>query len=180
MQGKQAGDEGVTSPRGNHVAVKEGAEGTPQHGALLQRLDPEVEGEDEQEDGDGLVVVAASDGTGDVARGNAHEQGSQETSRGRGGHLIGKEVGGDGGKTREGGREKDADIPDINGDREGSEGVVDGATGHHEARVEGASRDTAEGVPCPVIEPIPEVVEAVRNEVLGSAEVEPGVNWSRC
>jgi hypothetical protein len=56
--------------------------------------------------------------------------------------------------------------------------VVDGSAGYHEARVEGTSGDTAEGVPCPVIEPIPEVVEAVRNEVLGGAEVEPGVDWS--
>ena len=178
MQGKQAGDEGVTSPGGNHVSVEESAEGTPQHRPLFQRFDPKVEGEDEQEDGDGLVVVAASDGTGDVTRGNAHEQGSQETSRGRRGHLIGEEVGGNGGKTRESGRKEDADIPDINGDREGSEGVVDGSAGYHEARVEGTSGDTAEGVPCPVIEPIPEVVEAVRNEVLGGAEVEPGVDWS--
>jgi hypothetical protein len=33
-------------------------------------------------------------------------------------------------------------------------------------------------MPCPVVEPVPEVVEAIRNEVLGGAEVEPRVDWS--
>ena len=178
VQGQKAGDEGVTSPRGNHVAVEQGAESAPQHGTQLQRLDPEVEGKDQQENGDGLVVVAAGDRPGDVAGGDAHEQGSQETGRRRRGHLIGEEVGGDGGKTRKGGCEEDADIPDIHGNREGSERVVDDAAGDHETGVEGAARDAAQRMPCAVIEPVPEVVEAVRNEVLCGAKVEPRVDWS--
>lgn len=77
MEGQQAGDEGVSSPRGHHVAVEEGAESAPKHGALLQSLNPEIEGEDQEKDGDGLVIVAASDRPGDVARGNTHERGGE-------------------------------------------------------------------------------------------------------
>jgi hypothetical protein len=178
VQGKKAGDEGITSPGRNHVPVEKSAESSPQHVTLLQRLDPEVKGEDKQENCNGFVVVAAGNRTRDVARGNSHKQGSQETSRIVGGHLIGKEIGSDGGKTGESWRKEDADIPDIHRDREGSEGMVNDTTGHHEAGVEGASRDTSQGVPCPVIEPIPKVGEAVRDEVLGCSEVEPGVDWS--
>lgn len=39
--------------------------------------------------------------------------------------------------------------------------------GHHEARVDGASDDTTEGVPRPVVEPIVEVVEALFGQVSG-------------
>lgn len=78
VERQKAGNEGVATPRGNHVAIEEGAERSPQHGPLLQRLDPEVESEDEQENRNGFVVVAASNRTGDIARGNAHEEGSQK------------------------------------------------------------------------------------------------------
>lgn len=60
MEGQKAGNKGVASPGGNHVAIEEGTESTPQHGTLLQCLDPEIEGEDEQEDRNSFIVVAAS------------------------------------------------------------------------------------------------------------------------
>lgn len=54
--------------------------------------------------------------------------------------------------------------------------MVDGAGGDHEAWVEGAAGDTSEGVPGAVIEPVPEVVKAIGDEVFGCSEVEPWVN----
>lgn len=59
MHGQQTGDEGVTTPRRHHVAIEEGADGAPEHGAELEGLDPEVEREDEKENSDGFVVVTA-------------------------------------------------------------------------------------------------------------------------
>ena len=179
MEGQQAGDEGVATPGGDHVAIEEGTEGAPQHGAELEGLDPEVEGEDEEEDGDGLIVVAAGNRARNVARGDAHEDGGKEAGRRRGGHLVGEEVGGDGSQAREGRGQEDADVADVDRDGQGTEGVVDGAARHHEARVEGASGDSAEGVPCAVVEPVPELVEAVGDQVLCCPEVEPGVDWRR-
>jgi len=80
VQREQVGDEDVTTPGRDHVSVEEGSKGTPHDGALLDTLDPQVEGEDEEEDGNGFVVVTASNGTRDVTGGNAHEDGGKETS----------------------------------------------------------------------------------------------------
>ena len=176
---EQAGDESVSTPRGNHVAVEEGAHGAPEHGALLQCLDPEEEGKDQEEDGDGLIVVASGHGARDVTGGDTHEHGGEETGRGRRGHLIGEEIGGYGRESRERGCEQDADVADINRDCKESKEVVDGAAGDHEARVQGSSGNPTERMPCPVVEPVPELLEAIGDEILCSAEVKPGVDYGR-
>lgn len=54
--------------------------------------------------------------------------------------------------------------------------MVDGAAGDHQAGVQGASSNSTERVPCSVVKPIPELVEAIGDEVLGCSEVEPGIN----
>ena len=57
--------------------------------------------------------------------------------------------------------------------------MVDGAACHHEAGVEGSSCNSAEGMPCSVVKPVPELVKAICHEILGSSEVEPGIDWKR-
>lgn len=177
MQGQQTGDEGVTTPRSHHVAVRQRAKSTPQHRALLQRLDPEEEGEDQQEDGNSLVIVAASNRARDVTRGDSHENRSQQTGGRVRGHLVGEEVCGVGGQTRKCRGEENADVADIDWDGQGAESVVDDAAGDHETGVESTTGDTAKRVPCSVIEPVPETVEAIGDEVLGCSEVEPGIEF---
>lgn len=54
--------------------------------------------------------------------------------------------------------------------------MIDGARGDHETWIEGAAGDTAERVPGAVIEPVPEVVEAIGDEVFCCSEVEPWVD----
>lgn len=57
--------------------------------------------------------------------------------------------------------------------------MVDGTRSDHQSWVEGASSDTAERVPCSVVEPVPEVVEAIVDEVFCCAEVEPRIDCMR-
>lgn len=178
VERQQVGDEGISTPGCDHVAVEEGGSSTPEHRAELQCLDPEVEGENENKDGDGLVIVATGDRSGDVTRSNAHEDGGKETGGRRGSQLIGEEVRSKGCQTREGGGEKDTDVADIDGDRNGAQGVVDDAAGDHEAGVQGASGNPTERVPCAVIEPVPERFEAIGDQVFCRAEVEPGVDYT--
>lgn len=179
VKGKDTGDEGITTPRGHHVPVEERAKGAPEHGTKLQRLDPQEEGKDEEENGDSLVVVAACDRSRDVAGGDAHESGGKKASRRRGGHFIRKEVCGEGRQAREGGREEDANVANVDGDGEGLEDVVDDAAGDHETWVEGSPGNPTKRMPCSVVKPIPEFVEAIRNQVFRSSKVEPGVDWMR-
>lgn len=176
VHGQEAGNEDIATPRGDHVAVEDGAQRSPQHGTKLESLDPEEEGKDEKENGDGLVVVAAGDGSRDVTGRNAHEDGSKKASRRRLGHLVGQEVGGVGRKAGEGGREKHANVSDIDGDGDGAESMVDGAAGDHQARIEGASGNPTERIPCSIIEPVPKLVESIGNKVFRRAEVEPRVD----
>lgn len=68
-----------------------------------------------------------------------------------------------------------AAAPDVEGEVERVEQPVRGGGRHHEARVDGAADDAAQGVPGPVIEPVVEVVKALGREVLGGAKVEVGV-----
>lgn len=156
VERKQVGNEDITTPGRDHVSVEERSESTPHDGALLDALDPEVEGEDEEEDGNGFIVVTSSDGTRNVTGGNAHEDGGKETGRGRVGHLRSQEVTGKGGQARAGGSQHDTDVANV--DREGQEAeeMPDGTAGDHEAGVEGTAGDTTKGVPCAVVEPIPE------------------------
>ena len=51
-----------------HVKVGERANGRPEDGAGLDRLDPHGIGEEHAEDGDTLVIVGAGHRTRDVAR----------------------------------------------------------------------------------------------------------------
>ena len=176
VHGEQAGDEGIATPRRHHVSVEEGAESSPEHGTQLKSLDPQVEGKDEKENGDGLVVVRASHGSRDVARGDTHEDRRQQTGRGRGGHFIGEKIRRKGREPRAGRGEHDADVPDVDRDGDGAEGVPDGAAGYHQARIEGASSNAAQRVPCPVVKPIPEFVEAIRHQVFRRSIVEPRVD----
>ena len=54
---------------------------------------------------------------------------------------------------------------------------MDNATGDHQAGIEGTTGDTTQRVPCSIVKPVPELVEAIRNEILSRAKVEP---WIDC
>ena len=62
MQRQQVCNEDVSAPRADHVSVEESREASPHNASDLDGLDPQVEGEDQEENGDGFVVVAAGDG----------------------------------------------------------------------------------------------------------------------
>lgn len=177
MDSDQVIDKGVTTPRCGHPVVGKSTQSSPHNGALLDGLDPEEESEDQQEDGDGLVVVAAGDGSRDVTWGNAHEGSGQETGRVGGGQLIGQPVGREGSEARETGGEKDTDISNVDGNGQKTEEVVDDSAGDHETGVEGTASNTTEGVPGAVVKPIPEAIESIGDQVLGSPEVEPRIDW---
>lgn len=118
MQRQQIGNEHITTPRANHVPIEERTHGAPKHGAILDRLDPQEEGEDEQENSNGLVVVATGHGARNVSGRDAHEGGGEEASRRRVDHLRREQVRGQGGETGEGGREENANVADVDGERE--------------------------------------------------------------
>lgn len=93
VQRQQIRNEDVSTPGRHHVTVEQSRARAPKHGAILDGLDPQEEGEDEQKDGNGLVIVAPGHGARDVAGRDAHEGGRKETGRGRSDHFIGQEVG---------------------------------------------------------------------------------------
>lgn len=55
--------------------------------------------------------------------------------------------------------------------------MVDGTAGDHQAGIQGASGDSTERVPCSVVKPIPKLVEAICDKVLGCSEVKPRIDW---
>lgn len=61
MEGDEIGDEDITTPRRDHITVEQRGQSTPHDGAVLDGLDPQVEGEDEEENGNCFVIVAPSD-----------------------------------------------------------------------------------------------------------------------
>jgi hypothetical protein len=60
MQRQQIGDEHVTTPRRHHVSVEQCGQRSPHGRSILQTLNPEEERKNQQEDGNGLVVVTTS------------------------------------------------------------------------------------------------------------------------
>lgn len=157
------------TPRGHHVVVEQGRETRPHDRARLDRLDPEVKGEHEEEDGDRLVVVAAGDRARDVAGRNGDEERrpkARPLAATLLADLLGEEVGRERGQAREGRRELDADLADVDGDREHVQNLPDEAARDHEAGVQGSADDAAERVPCCRVEPVPEGL-SVASEVSG-------------
>lgn len=116
MQWDQVRDEHVSTPSGHHVSVEQRRQSSPHNGAVLDCLDPEEECKHQQENCNGLVIVATGNRSGDITRGNAHESSREETSGGGGRHFAGQKIHGQSGQTGEPGCEQDAYVPDINGD----------------------------------------------------------------
>jgi hypothetical protein len=90
-------------------------------------------------------------------------------------HLIRQQVRGDGGVGSKDGRQEHTHVTNVDGDVQIVQHAVDGGSSGHQARVNGATDDTAQWVPCTVIKPIQKVVETFRGEVLRGPVVEPGV-----
>ena len=100
MQGNHVCDEGITTlvkdqlssaletlagrarltPRRNHVKIEQRRQGAKEGTTSLQGFDPAKEGEHEEEDGNGFVIVRARNGPGDVSRNDANEGSGKKTS----------------------------------------------------------------------------------------------------
>ena len=93
MQRQQVRNEDISTPRRYHVSVEQGGQRAPEHGTFFDGLDPEEKGEDKQEDGDCLVIVASGNRTRNIAGCNTHKSSSKQASGGRSDHFRGQEVG---------------------------------------------------------------------------------------
>ena len=101
--GNDVDDEHVASPRRYHVEVAQRAARGDQQGARVHRLHPQVEGEDQSEDGHRLVIVRAAHRTRDVRGNQTHERRRQERRVRAARRLVREEVGGNG---RGGGKDR--------------------------------------------------------------------------
>lgn len=81
MERDKVGDEDISAPSRNHVSVGQRGQCSPHDRAILDRLNPEVEGKDKEEDCNSFIVVAACDRTGNIARDNSHKSRGEETGR---------------------------------------------------------------------------------------------------
>lgn len=74
----QVRDENISTPRRHHVSIEQCSQSSPHNRAVLDSLDPEVEGKDQEKDRNGFVVVASGDRPGDVTRGDSHKSSSKK------------------------------------------------------------------------------------------------------
>lgn len=143
VQRNQVGNKNISTPCRHHVAVEQGSQRPPHDGSILDCLDPEVEGEDQEEDGDSLIIVTSGDRSRDISRGNSHESGCQQTGRGGRRHLVGQEVRCQCSQAREGRGEQHTDVANIDGNSNRAQEVPDSTAGDHQSGVERSSSDTA-------------------------------------
>ena len=80
------------------------------------------------------LIFAPFDPPRNVSWDNCYKACGEETSS-LAPELLGEEVGGDGGEAGEEGGEEDADVPDVDGDVEHAQDVVDAPAGQHQTRV---------------------------------------------
>ena len=76
MQRNQVDQKDITTPWGNHVEVRQCTRCCPHHGSGLHGFDPEVVGQQHTEDGNGFVIVWASNRTRDITGYDRDETGS--------------------------------------------------------------------------------------------------------
>lgn len=137
-------------------------------------LYPKIISEHKSKDSNALVIIRTSDGSANISRHDTNEGGGEETSA-LTPQLLSEQVGSDGGEAAKERRQEDANLTNVHGDVERVEDPMDGARRDHEARVDRATDDATERIPGALIEPVEEVVEAVRYHVVGRAVVEPRV-----
>ena len=137
-------------------------------------LYPKIISEHKSEDSNALVIIRTSDGSANISRHDTNEGSGEETSA-LTPQLLGEQVCSNGGKAAKEGRQEDANLSNVHGDVKRVEYPVDGARRDHEARVDRAADDAPQWVPGALVEPVEEVVEAVRHHVIGRAVVEPRV-----
>jgi hypothetical protein len=148
MQRQQVRDEHISTPCRHHVSVEQRGQRAPEHGSVLDCLDPEEKGKDQQEDSNSLVIVTSCDRTRNVTGCDAHE-GCGEKTGGRGSnHLVGQKISRERGEAGEGRGEEYADVTNVDGESQEAEGVVDDAAGYHQSGVESATGDSSERMPC--------------------------------
>ncbi len=135
---------------------------------------PQIVGEHERKDGDAFIVIRAGDRTTYVSGYDCDESGCQQT-RTLGPQLLGEQVGGDRCEPTEKRRQEHAHFAYVNGYVERVEGPVYGTGCDHEARVNSTTHNASQRVPCALVEPIQEVVEAVGYHVVRGSVVEPRV-----
>mmetsp|Transcript_30451 Transcript_30451/g.97155 ORF Transcript_30451/g.97155 Transcript_30451/m.97155 type:complete len:702 (-) Transcript_30451:109-2214(-) len=172
VDGDHVDDEDVAAPGRHHVEVRERRRGRVEHGAGVHRLDPQVEHEEQREDGHALVIVGPAHRAADVARHDGDERRGQERRRRAPRHLLGEEERRERRVRREERRQEDAHVADVHRDVEEVEQPVQHRRRVHETRVDRAADGAAQRVPAAVVEPVQEVHETLRGEVLGRAEVE--------
>lgn len=95
---------------------------------------PEVIGELQSKDGDPFVVEGAGHRAGNVAWNDGDEAGRQQP-RPLVPQLSRQQKGGDGGEAAEHRGQENTHVPDVDGDVQQVQHVVDEACGHHEAWV---------------------------------------------
>lgn len=71
---------GRLAPRRDHVEVEYSSYCAEEGTALLEGLDPCIECEHKQEDSNGLVIIRASHGTGNISWDDANERSGEKTS----------------------------------------------------------------------------------------------------
>lgn len=58
MKREQVGDEDVATPSRHHVAVEQSSQSAPHGRSVLDCLDPQIEGEDQEENRYSFIVIA--------------------------------------------------------------------------------------------------------------------------
>lgn len=135
MERNEVSDKDISTPSRNHVSIEQCSQCPPHNRSILDGLDPQEEGEDKQENGNGLIIVTSSHGTGDITGSNSHECSCKKTRGWRVGHLTSQEVHGQGSQPRKAGGKKDTNVSNIDGDREESEDMVNHTTGNHQTGI---------------------------------------------
>ena len=148
-------------------------------------LHPEIEGEQHCEDGGGFVIIASGHRTRDVGGNQTHEsrcqQGRIGAARGLGvkdreeKHLVGEEIGRNGGGCGEDGRNEHAHVADLNREVQHVQHLVEEVGSAHHTGVRSTSYNTTQRIPGAIIHPVEELVGSRPRQELCGTVVEPGI-----
>lgn len=162
----------------------------PHQRASLDRLHPQIEGEDQGEDGNSLIVVRSSHRTRNVRRHDSDKCSSQQTGRrlhcdlkrlsrmnvvaiaSAAPHLLDHQKCGGSSVGRKQRCQKHTHVAHIDGDVEDVQQFVNYSSRNHQARVDGPADDSAEWIPCAIIKPVQEAVKTFTRQEFCGAVVE--------
>ena len=175
VDGDDVNDKHITSPRGDHVEITQSTASRDEKRASVHRLHPQIESEDQSENGHSLIIVRSSDRTGNVRGNHAHERSGEQRGVGTTSSLEGQQITHHSRSSSENRGDENRHVAHLDGEVQHVQDLMEEIRSSHQTRIGSSPNNTTKRIPGAIIHPVEELIGSGPSQELGSTVVEPGI-----